>query len=97
MNLLPVCVMMMASIYGTPQTTANGEWFTGKELTVALPNDNLAPIGSYLYVCYRNSCISARRTDTGPFIKGRGIDVSKHLAKLLKFPGLGKVCVIRIE
>lgn len=97
MNILPACVMLIASVYGDPQQTSSGEYFTGKELTVALRNDTLAPLGSYIYVCYRNSCISARRTDTGPSIKGRGIDLSKFLAKQLKFPGLGKVCVIRID
>jgi rare lipoprotein A len=84
--------MLWASIYGTPQNTASGEWFTGKDLTVAML-DTTVPYGTWVLIEYHGLTITARKTDYGPFIPPRKIDLSKHVAKMLKFPGRGKVCV----
>lgn len=90
--ILPACIMMLASVYGEPQKTASGEFFTGKDLTVAMI-DRTVPYGTWVLIEYQGLTVTARKTDYGPFVRQRKIDLSKHTAKMIKFPGLGKVCV----
>lgn len=97
MTLLAACVWISASVYGDPQPTSSGVWFTGKELTVAMRDDVNFPLGSWVFISYGKRTVTARRTDTGPYKRGRGLDMSKKISDLLKFPGTGQVCVTRID
>lgn len=99
MTLLPACLWVFASVYGQPQPTASGEWFTGKQWTIALPfyHRKSIPFGTEFFLTYNNKTIPVRYTDTGPFIKGRGADLSKAIANTLDFPGLGWVCLQKIN
>ncbi len=96
MTLLEACVWVAASVYSTPQATSSGEWFTGKELTIALRNATV-PFGTWYFVSFKNKTVPVRYTDKGPFKGSRHIDLSARVAKELKFPGLGFVCLQRID
>lgn len=43
----------------------------------------LVPCGRRLVVCYRSRCVVARRTDSGPFVAGRQIDLNVGAARAL--------------
>jgi rare lipoprotein A len=88
---------VIASYYGTESgsVTANGERFTGRDMTAA---HRTLPFGSKLRVSYRGKSVVVRINDRGPFIKGRGLDLSKAAAQRIGLvpAGVGKVCVERL-
>jgi rare lipoprotein A (peptidoglycan hydrolase) len=90
MNYLAACIWLYASQYGTPQATASGEPFTGKELTMAL---RYLPIKRWYFVEYKGKTITVWANDRGPFVKDRKADISFEVAKQLEFKGLDFICV----
>lgn len=87
----------LASWYGTESgnRTANGERFTGREMTAA---HKTLPFGTRLRVTYRGHSVVVRINDRGPFVAGRVLDLSYAAANrigLIK-AGVGKVCWIRL-
>jgi rare lipoprotein A (peptidoglycan hydrolase) len=57
--------------------TSNGEIFNTYAYTVAHPD---LPFGTKIRVCRKGKCVEARVNDRGPFIPGRGLDVSYQIA-----------------
>lgn len=96
MNFLAACVMLFASVYTKPQPTCSGGYFTGKELTIAMRDPNI-PNGTRFFVTYKNRTVPVTKTDCGPYKRLRDVDLSGRVAKDLKFPGLGWICVQRIS
>lgn len=86
-----------ASYYGTESgsRTANGERFTGRDMTAA---HRTLPFNTKLRVTYKGRSVVVRVNDRGPFIKGRGLDLSKAAAKKLGLiaAGVGRVCWVRL-
>ncbi len=87
----------IASWYGDKfhgRKTANGEIYDAEALTAAHPT---LPIPSYAYVTNlgNNRTLLVRLNDRGPFMKGRIIDLSRRVARLLalKRSGTGRVRV----
>jgi rare lipoprotein A len=91
------CETVVASYYGTESgsRTANGERFTGNDLTAA---HRSLPFGTKLRVTYRGKSVVVRVNDRGPFIRGRSLDLSKAAAKRIGLipAGVGKVCMERL-
>lgn len=89
---------MTASHYGeeSGSTTANGEHFTGKAMTAA--HKTLA-FNTKLRVTYRERSVVVRVNDRGPFIKGRGLDLSTAAARKIGLdkPGVAEVCVVTLR
>lgn len=96
MNFLAACVMLFASVYTEPQKTCSGEHFTGKDLTIAMRNPNI-PNGTWFFLTYKGRSVPVRKNDCGPYKRLRDVDLSGRVAKDLKFPGLGWICVQRIS
>lgn len=72
----------LASWYGPGfygNLTANGEIYTGQELTVA---HKTLPFGTRLRVCY-DSCVTVRVNDRGPYIGAREFDLSQKAAETI--------------
>jgi rare lipoprotein A len=86
-----------ASWYGqeSGSRTANGERFTGNDMTAA---HRSLPFNTKLRVTYKGRSVVVRVNDRGPYIKGRGLDLSKAAAKKLGLipAGVGKVCFERL-
>lgn len=77
--------------------TANGERYTGNDLTAA---HRTLPFGTKLRVTYRGKSVDVRINDVGPAKwTGRGIDLSKAAAKRLGMidKGVGSVCLTRLR
>src|SRR5256714_3935266 len=74
------------TFYGKP--TANGELFTGDDLTAAHRTLPL-PVNVRVTNLDNGKSIVVRVNDRGPFARGRIIDVSKHAAELLGFYAQG--------
>lgn len=77
--------------------TANGERYTGNDLTAA---HRTLPFGTKLRVTYRGKSVVVRINDVGPAKwTGRGIDLSKAAAKRLGMidKGVGSVCLTRLR
>lgn len=95
----------VASWYGTESCvnkrncrTANGERFTGNDLTAAMPS--LSHIGERWRVTYKGKSVVVRINDHGPAKHlGRVIDLSKAAAKKIGIygPGTGHVCMVRVS
>jgi len=71
------CFTTKASYYHNKfngRTTANGETFSNSKLTAA---HKTLPFGTVLDVTHGKRTVRVRINDRGPFIKGRGIDLSK--------------------
>jgi len=87
----------VASWYGTESCsnprclTANGEVFTGRDLTAAHKS---LPFGTRLKVSYRDRSVTVRINDRGPFIAGRSLDLSRAAASSIGMidAGVGRVC-----
>lgn len=83
----------VASWYGTESgnRTANGERFTGRDLTAA---HKTMAFGTRLRVTYRGKSVAVRINDRGPYIRGRVIDLSSASADQigLKAAGVATVC-----
>lgn len=101
--LLPLVVIMaspvmagtcaLASWYGSESgnRTANGEHFNGSSFSAA---HRSLPFGTKLRVTYRGKSVVVRINDRGPFVRGRGLDLSKAAARRLGLipAGVGRVC-----
>ncbi len=87
-----------ASWYGYQGRTANGERFTGNELTAA---HRSLPFGSRLQVTNMQNkrTVTVRINDRGPFIHGRLIDLSKAAAREIGMvnSGVAAVCVVALR
>lgn len=87
---------VIASWYGTESgsRTANGERFTGKDLTAA---HRTLPFNTKLRVTYRGRSVVVRINDRGPWIKGRSLDLSRAAAARIGLirVGVGRVCIDR--
>lgn len=93
------CSLMRASYYGTESghRTANGERFTGKQLTAA---HRTYPFNTRLRVTYRGRTVIVRINDRGPAAwTKRSLDLSKEAARQLGLipVGVGSVCVERLR
>jgi rare lipoprotein A len=75
--------------------TASGERYNQNGLTAA---HKTLPFGTRLRVCFLR-CAVVRVTDRGPYIHGRGIDLSKGAADAigLTASGVGRVQVTRLD
>jgi rare lipoprotein A len=78
----------LASFYGSPQQTANGEQFNPRALTAA---HRTLPFGTKVRVTNVRSgrSVTVRINDRGPFVHGRVIDVSQAAAEELGIVGRG--------
>jgi rare lipoprotein A len=76
--------------YRRSPKTANGEYFSPKELTAA---HKFLPFGTIVEVTNlaNNQTVLVRINDRGPFSKGRIIDLSKAAAKAIGMSGVQKV------
>lgn len=87
---------LVASYYGAEsgRRTASGERFVPSGMTAALPGAGRSvPFGTRLRVCY-HGCVVVRVNDVGPFVRGRGIDLSSGAARVIGLTGRG---VARVE
>jgi rare lipoprotein A len=98
---LTLTLATIASWYGVPyhgRLTASGERFNMYDLTAAHPS---LPFGTRVRVCSisNNRCTNVRINDRGPFVHGRGIDLSKAAADAigLTSKGVGQVTLTRIR
>ena len=78
----------LASFYGSPQQTANGEQFNPRALTAA---HRTLPFGTKVRVTNVRSgrTVTVRINDRGPFVPGRVIDLSQAAAEELGMVGRG--------
>jgi len=78
----------LASFYGSPQQTANGEQFNPRALTAA---HRTLPFGTKVRVTNVRSgrTVTVRINDRGPFVPGRVIDLSQAAAAELGIVGRG--------
>jgi rare lipoprotein A len=78
----------LASFYGSPQQTANGEQFNPRALTAA---HRTLPFGTKVRVTNVRSgrAVTVRINDRGPFVPGRVIDLSQAAAEELGIVGRG--------
>ena len=99
----PSSACTSASYYGHGdgfhgQRTANGERFNGYDTTTAHRN---LPFGTRLKVTNQQNgkTVIVRVTDRGPFIAGRGLDLSYGAFSQIAHPGQGvaKVCYARVS
>lgn len=91
------CETVVASYYSTESgsRTANGERFTGNDMTAA---HRSLPFGTKLRVTYRGKSVVVRINDRGPYIRGRSLDLSRAAAARLGLvrAGVGKVCIQKL-
>lgn len=73
------CQPVVASWYGqeSGSRTANGERFTGNDMTAA---HRTLPFVTKLRVTYRGKSVVVRVNDRGPYITGRSLDLSRAAA-----------------
>lgn len=69
--------------------TANGEIFNPWDYTAAHP---YLPFGTLLEVCYAD-CVTVRVNDRGPYVHGRGLDLSQGAAYAIGMYGVDWVDV----
>jgi rare lipoprotein A len=69
--------------------TASGEVFNPMEYTAAHP---YLPFGTLLEVCYVD-CVTVRVNDRGPYVAGRGLDLSQGAAQAVGLYGVDWVDV----
>jgi len=88
----------IASIYGTEHhqlVTANGEKYTGKQMTCAM---RTTPRNEHYRVDYHGRSANCRHNDWGPALwTHKCIDLSKAMGASLHMPGVGKVNVTRVK
>jgi rare lipoprotein A len=72
--------------------TASGEIFHHRKLTVA---HRTLPLGTRVLITHGKRKVLARVNDRGPYVRGRGLDVSQAVAQRLGFQhkGLARVHV----
>ena len=83
---------VMTSWYGpgfAGNLTASGEVFNPQEYTAAHP---YLPFGTLLEVCYVD-CVTVRVNDRGPYVHGRGLDLSQGAASAIGLYGVDYVDV----
>lgn len=80
----------VASWYGHGRRTASGERFNPNALTAA---HRSLPFNTRLLVTYGGRSVVVRVTDRGPFVRGRGLDLSRGAASRLGFLGRGSARV----
>ncbi len=77
----------IASVYKRPQETASGRYFNPNELTVAIKPSLATELGlkfgDVVKVTRNGKSVEAVYTDAGPFVKGRGIDLSVEVGRRL--------------
>lgn len=81
---------VVASFYGAElagNPTASGEPFDPSGLTAAHPS---LPFGTQLEVCYQG-CTTVTVNDRGPFVAGRGLDLSAGAAGAIGLTGVDTV------
>lgn len=79
---------VVASYYGAElagNPTASGEPFDPSAMTAAHPS---LPFGTQLEVCYQG-CATVTVNDRGPFVGGRGLDLSQGAADAIGLTGVG--------
>ncbi len=70
--------------------TASGEVFNPQEYTAAHP---YLPFGTLLQVSYAGNTVTVRVNDRGPYVHGRGLDLSQGAAQALGLYGVDWVDV----
>ncbi|MBA2693556.1 MAG: hypothetical protein H0U65_13875 [Rubrobacter sp.] len=81
---------VVASFYGDElagNPTASGEPFDPSGLTAAHPS---LPFGTQAEVCYQG-CVTVTINDRGPFVAGRGLDLSAGAASAIGLTGVDTV------
>ncbi|CAN5487319.1 MAG: septal ring lytic transglycosylase RlpA family protein [Actinomycetota bacterium] len=81
---------VVASFYGEElagNPTASGEPFDPSGLTAAHPS---LPFGTQAEVCYQG-CTTVTINDRGPFVEGRGLDLSAGAAQAIGLTGVDTV------
>ena len=93
------CFTTKASYYANKfngRTTANGETFSNNKLTAA---HKTLPFGTVLDVTRGGRTVRVRINDRGPFIKGRGLDLSKSAMRKINGVHRGVVrvtaCIVK--
>lgn len=79
---------VVASYYGDAlagNPTASGETFDPSALTAAHPT---LPFGTQLEVCYQG-CVVVTVNDRGPYVAGRGLDLSQAAAEAIGLTSVG--------
>ena len=79
---------MVATWYMHGTHTANGERFNPDGMTAA---HKKLPFNTRLRLTHKDKSVIVRINDRGPFIKGRDIDLSRGVAKILECPGICKL------
>ena len=80
-----------ASWYGPGfhgRTTASGERFNQYAMTAAHRH---LPFGTLVRVTHKGRSVTVRINDRGPFIRGRGLDLSKGAARRIGCAGVCRV------
>lgn len=97
-TLLLASTITIASWYGYSGITANGEKFDGTGMTAA---HKTLPFGTMVLVerIKTGKTVVVRINDRGPYIKGRGIDLSREAAEKLGMleSGIAKVRLTILE
>lgn len=81
---------VVASFYGAElagNPTASGEPFDPSAMTAAHPS---LPFGTQLEVCYQG-CVVVTVNDRGPFVAGRGLDLSQGAAQAIGLYGVDTI------
>lgn len=81
---------VVSSFYGyelAGNPTASGEPFNPEAMTAAHPS---LPFGTQLEVCYQG-CVTVTINDRGPFVEGRGLDLSQGAAEAIGLYGVDTV------
>lgn len=98
---LTLAFVTLASWYGHPyhgRTTASGEIYNMNQMTAAHPT---LPFGTRVRVCNKRTkaCADVRINDRGPFVRGRGIDLSRAAAQRIGIynEGVGQVTIQTIK
>lgn len=94
----------VASVYGDPQGTSSGRYFNPKEMTAAVKPELARELGlkngDVLRVTHNGKSVDVVYTDAGPFVKGRGLDLSTAAGKQIGITesgiGIGKVTFQKI-
>lgn len=73
--------------------TASGERFNEHAMTAA---HRTLPFGTHLRVTYRGRSVVVRINDRGPFVRGRGLDLSRGAARAIGMLGTASVQVERL-
>jgi rare lipoprotein A len=82
---------VVASFYHEGKVTANGERYNPDGMTCA---HRTLKFGTRLRVTYQGRSAVCRVNDRGPYIAGRGLDVSRGMARAL---GMMTVGVARVD